>query len=259
MGERTSYTPGTFSWTDLATTDPEGAKRFYGELFGWEAEDIPVGDGVFYSMMRIGGKWVAAIAPQPQEQAQAGVPPMWQSYITVESADASAELAGRLGAQVHAPPFDVMDAGRMAVVQDPQGALFMLWEPKTHIGAYLVNGPGLLCWDELATPDVDGSTVFYGELFGWKIEKFADEPMPYWTIQSAAGKGNGGMRAPQPDEPPNWGVYFGCDDVVAGLARVEQLGGSKLMGPLPIGPGTIGVVRDPQGAVFTLYSGEFED
>ncbi len=259
MGERTSYTPGTFSWTDLATTDQEAAKKFYGELFGWEAQDNPVGEGVFYSMMSIDGKPVAAIAPQPEQQAQAGVPPMWQSYITVESADASAQQAGQLGAQVHAPPFDVMDVGRMAVIQDPQGAFFMLWEPKAHIGAHLVNGHGRLSWDELASPDVEGSIEFYSALFGWKIEKLADSPMPYWTIRSAAGRGNGGIRNPQPGEPPNWGVYFGYDDVAAGIAKVEQLGGSKLTGPMPIGPGTIGVVSDPQGAMFTLYSGEFED
>lgn len=259
MGERTSYTPGTFSWTDLATTDQAAAKQFYGGLFGWDAEDMPVGEGVFYSMMRIDGKSVAAIASQPEQQAQAGVPPMWQSYITVESADASAEKAGQLGAQVHAPPFDVMDVGRMAVIQDPQGAFFMVWEPKLHIGAYLVNGHGQLSWNELASPDVDGSAAFYGELFGWKIEEITDTPMQYWTIESAAGRGNGGIRHPQPGEPPNWSVYFGYEDVAAGIAKVEQLGGSKLTGPVQIGPGTIAVMRDPQGAVFALYAGEFDD
>ncbi len=259
MGERTSYTPGTFSWVDLATTDQQAAKKFYGGLFGWQAQDTPVGDGVFYSMMLLDGKPVAAIAPQPEQQAQAGVPPMWQCYITVQSADASAEQAGKLSAHVHAPPFDVMDVGRMAVIQDPQGAFFMLWEPKSHIGAYLVNGHGQQSWNELASPDVDGSTEFYSALFGWKIERVADSPMPYWTIQSAAGRANGGIRNPQPGEPPNWSVYFGYDDVAAGIAKVEQLGGSKLIGPMPIGPGTIAVVSDPQGASFTLYTGEFED
>jgi hypothetical protein len=135
----------------------------------------------------------------------------------------------------------------------------MVWEPKTHIGAYLVNGRGRLSWNELASPDLEGSTAFYSELFDWKIEKVDDSPMPYWTIQSAAGRGNGGIRNPQPGEPPNWSVYFGYDDIAAGVAKVEQLGGSKLMGPMPIGPGTIAIVRDPQGATFALYTGEFED
>lgn len=259
MGERTSYTHGTFSWADLSTTDQPAAKAFYGELFGWEANDQPVGPDTVYSLMEIDGKSVAAIAPQPEQQAQAGVPPMWQSYVTVEDVDATAAKAGELGAHVHAGPFDVVEAGRMAVIQDPQGAFFMLWTPKNHIGAQLVNGHGLLSWNELATPDVDASIAFYSELLGWKIEKIGDDPMPYWTIQTASGGHNGGIRAPQPGEPPNWSVYFGYRDVEAGMARIEELGGSRLAGPMSIGPGTFGVVRDPQGAVFLLFDGEYED
>jgi predicted enzyme related to lactoylglutathione lyase len=132
MSERTKYAPGTFSWADVTTTDPAAAKAFYSALFGWEAEDIPVGDGVFYSMMRLEGHDVAAISPQPQPQREAGVPPVWNSYITVDSADAAADSATQLGATVHAPPFDVMEAGRMAVIQDPQGAFFMVWEPRSR-------------------------------------------------------------------------------------------------------------------------------
>src|SRR5947208_3506866 len=126
MAERTSYTPGTFSWADLTTTDQEAAKAFYIALFGWEVEDNPVGDGIYYSMMKLGGKEVAAISPQPQQQREAGVPPVWNSYITVESADDSLAQAKRLGATVHADAFDVMDVGRMGVVQDPQGMYFLV-------------------------------------------------------------------------------------------------------------------------------------
>jgi predicted enzyme related to lactoylglutathione lyase len=258
MGERTSYKPGTFSWTDLTTTDQPAAKAFYSELFGWEAVDNPVGDGVVYSMMKKDGKDVAAISPQMQQQAESGVPPTWNSYITVESADATAQKAKELGAQVHAPPFDVMDVGRMAVVQDPQGAFFELWEPKTHIGASLVNVHGALSWNELATPDIDGSSKFYSDLFGWEISAFEGSPMPYYVI-SNAGRGNGGIRNPAPGEPPYWLVYFGADDVDATLAKIEQLGGKKVAGPYDMGPGKIAVAADPQGAIFALYSGQLED
>ena len=103
MGERTKYTPGTFSWTDLNTTDPEGAKAFYSGLFGWETEDLPVGDGQTYTMAKIGGKNVAAISGQ-QQQRDAGVPPAWNNYITVQSADETAKRATELGATVHGPP-----------------------------------------------------------------------------------------------------------------------------------------------------------
>src|SRR5438067_6959681 len=164
MGERTQYAPGTFCWADVATTDQEGAKAFYGALFGWEIEDLPAGDGVSYSMARIDGKPVAAISPQPEQQREAGVPPMWNSYVSVESADAAADRAKELGATVHAPPFDVMQAGRMAVIQDPQGAFFMVWQAGQNFGAELVNVPGALCWNELASPDLDASAAFYSGL-----------------------------------------------------------------------------------------------
>src|ERR1700740_1818683 len=179
MAERTQYTPGTFSWTDLTTTDQEAAKAFYMELFGWEADDRPVGEEMVYSMMLIDGKSVAAISPQPEQQREAGAPPMWNSYITVRSADEALSRAGQLGGTVHAPAFDVMDAGRMGVVQDPQGAYFEVWEPRQNIGAGLVNGPGALSWNELASPDVDASARFYGDLFGWTTDPLPDAPMPY--------------------------------------------------------------------------------
>jgi uncharacterized protein len=259
MGERTEYTPGTFSWADLTTTDQDGAKRFYSELFGWEANDQPVGDGVVYSMMQIDGKDVAAISPQPQQQREAGVPPTWNAYISVESADAAAERAAELGANVHAPPFDVMDAGRMAVIQDPQGAFFMVWEPKANIGAQLVNVPGALCWNELGSPDQQASASFYGDLFGWKTQTFEGQG-DYLVIMNGE-RSNGGIRKIDPgsDEPPNWSPIFATDDIDASLAKVEELGGSKHMGPTDIGIAKIGVVQDPQGAWFVLYDGQLED
>src|SRR5947208_5384192 len=134
-------------------------------------------------MAAIDGKWVGAISPQPQQQPEAGVPPAWNSYVTVTNVDETAAKAGELGSTVHAPPFDVMDAGRMAVIQDPQGAFFMLWQPNETRGAELVNEPGALCWNELASPDMDASAAFYRELFGWTIEPWEDSAQPYLIIQ----------------------------------------------------------------------------
>jgi predicted enzyme related to lactoylglutathione lyase len=255
MGERTSYTPGTFSWTDLTTTDQTAAKAFYIGLFDWEAEDMPVGDGVFYSMMKIGGKNVAAISPQPQQQRDAGVPPVWNSYVTVEDADASVERAKELGGTVHAPAFDVMDVGRMAVIQDPQGAYFMVWQPRSNIGAGLVNAPGALVWNELASSDLDASSAFYAGLFGWSVAEFEGSPTKYLSIKNGDAN-NGGMRDRQEGEPPYWLVYFGVEDIDAALAKAAELGGSKLMGPQDIQIAKIAMVQDPQGAVFALYAGQ---
>ena len=259
MGERTEYTPGTFSWTDLATTDQDAAKAFYTAVFGWSYEDNPVGDGVVYSMATLDGKHVAAISPQPQQQRDAGAPPMWNSYVTVQDADASAARAAELGATVHAPPFDVMDAGRMAVIQDPQGAFFMVWQTKQHHGAALVNAPGARSWNELGSPDLEGSASFYGELFGWTTAPMEGE-MPYLVISTAAGTSNGGIRPPMPEgAPPFWLVYFATDDLAGTLAKVSEHGGSVLMGDTDIGIAHIAIVQDPQGAVFALYAGPLED
>lgn len=258
MGERTQYAPGTFCWADLATTDQAAAKAFYGGLFGWEAEDMPVGDGAFYSMQRLGGKNVAAIAPQPQQQRDAGVPPAWNNYVSVENADATVERAKELGGAVHAPAFDVMEAGRMAVIQDPQGAYFMVWQPGQHIGAQLVNAPGAFCWNELSSPDFDGSTAFYSGLFGWTIAPFEGSPTSYLAIKNGEGN-NGGIRElSPPGMPPNWIVYFAVEDIDAALAKVGDLGGTTMFGPQDIQIAKIAVVKDPQGAFFALYAGQLE-
>jgi predicted enzyme related to lactoylglutathione lyase len=260
MGQRTSYSPGTFSWVDLTTTDQEAAKRFYGELFGWETEDIPVGEGAVYMMARLDGQNVAAISPQPEQQREANAPPMWNSYITVESADDALAAASDHGGTVHAPAFDVFDAGRMGVVQDPQGAYFMVWEPRSNIGAGLVNANGALIWNELASPDPEASAGFYSALFGWKAEAMEGADMPYLTLSTADGHQNGGIRAAASSEPCYWLVYFGADDLDASLAKAADLGGTTLMGPVSMGEGQrIAAVQDPQGAVFALYSGHFDD
>jgi predicted enzyme related to lactoylglutathione lyase len=257
MGERTEYTPGTFCWTDLSTSDQDAAKGFYGGLFGWEPDDLPVGDGVSYSMMRLAGKDVAAISPQQQQQREAGIPPTWNSYVAVEDADAAADRAKELGASVHVPPFDVLEAGRMAVIQDPQGAFFMIWQKKQHFGAALVNEPGAFVWNELNSPDLDASAEFYGGLFGWDFEPFEDSPQRYLLIKNGES-GNGGITELNPAQgaPPHWIVYFGTEDIDAGMAKAEELGGSKMAGPIDIKIAKLGFVRDPQGAAFALYAGQ---
>jgi predicted enzyme related to lactoylglutathione lyase len=260
MGERTQYAPGTFCWTDLTTTDQDGAKAFYGELFGWEVTDTPMGDGAVYSMMSIDGRNVCAISPQPPQQREAGVPPVWNSYVSVKDADATARRASELGADVHAPPFDVFGAGRMAVIQDPQGAFFAIWQPKEHIGAALVNGHGRLSWNELATTDLDGASKFYSELFGWDVSSVDMGGQPY-RVAAVEGHGNGGIRPVMPEgTPPHWLVYLGVDNLDAAASKVPELGGNVMVEPMDIGDGNrIAVAQDPQGGIFALYAGRFDD
>jgi uncharacterized protein len=259
MGKRSGYTPGTFCWAELTTSDQDAAKAFYGALLGWQPDDRPVGDaGSYYSMQLIDGQPVAAIAAQPEQQREAGVPPLWNSYVSVDSADAVAERASELGATVHAPPFDVMSVGRMAVIQDPQGAFFMPWEPRDHIGAALVNQPGTLVWNELQSPDLDASAAFYSDLFGWQMEDASGAMGTYLTIKNGDAN-NGGIRELTPPSPPNWLVYLGVEDVEQALASLNELGGSTIAGPIDIEIAKIAVVADPQGAVFALYAGQLDD
>ena len=148
----------------------------------------------------------------------------------------------------------------MAVVQDPQGAYFMAWEPKGNIGAGLVNAPGALCWNELGTPDLEASAAFYAELLGWTTAPMEGADPPYLVINNAEGRSNGGIRPPAPPgAPPFWLVYFATSDLEATLAKVSELGGNVLVGSTDIGVAKIGVVQDPQGALFALYDGQLED
>jgi predicted enzyme related to lactoylglutathione lyase len=254
MGVRESHSPGTISWADLATSDLEAAKRFYTELFGWEFEDMPAGEGIVYSMARLGGGYVGA-ASQMQDQ-----PPHWNVYVTVESADDATARAAELGANVMAEPFDVFDSGRMSVVQDPTGAIIATWEPRAHIGAQLVNAPGALTWADLVTPDVEAAARFYGDWLGWTTEEMPGAE-GYRVIKNGA-RSNGGMVPMRPEmegTPPNWMPYFGVDDLDATRAVADDRGGRTLMGPMPVPVGSFAVMADPQGAVFALWQGTFED
>jgi uncharacterized protein len=257
MGERTQYQPGTFSWVELACPDQDLAKDFYGKLLGWQADDQPMGDGQVYSMMLREGKHVAAIAPQPQVQREAGMPAVWNNYISVADADASAQRAAELGATVHAGPFDVFEAGRMAVIQDPQGAFFCIWQARDRIGAELVNAPGALSWNELSSPDPDASAAFYGGLFGWTFSPMEDSPTTYLIIMNGEHS-NGGIRELNPGTPPHWLAYFAVEDIEAALAQVQSGGGTPIFGPQDIGIAKIAVAHDSQGAVFALYAGRLD-
>ncbi len=253
MGERTSYTPGTFCWVDLVTKDQEGARDFYGALCGWDFEDLPTGDGRSYSMAHISGRNVAAIAPLPDQS----MPPHWNCYVSVEDADATAVKARDLGAGVLAEPFDVFDSGRMTVFQDPQGAVLSAWQPKENIGANLVNEIGALCWNDLITPDVKASSAFYAQLFGWDVSEASGSEGRYFSIING-GAPNGGMMPLPPGGHPAWNLYFAVIDTGEALAQVDELGGSTVMGPIEVPSGRFAIVRDPQGVVFSIVDGRLD-
>jgi uncharacterized protein len=255
MGERTSHPPGTFSWTDLGTSDADAAKSFYTGLFAWEMEDMPIPDGGVYSMARLNGKYAAAIYA-----AQEGQPTAWASYVTVDDVDATTRRAGALGATAMVEPFDVLQAGRMAVLQDPTGAVFAVWQPRDHIGASIVNGPGALSLNQLNTSDPERAQEFYAQLFGWRAEPAPGGDQPYWGL-FLGERLNAGMMQLQPEmgAPPHWLVYFGTDDIDAAAERIGGSGGTVMVPKTEVPGGRILVAQDPQGAVFALLAGRFDD
>jgi uncharacterized protein len=257
MAERTSHPPGTISWTDLATSDQEGAKRFYSGMFGWEYEDMPAGEGVTYSMAKLRGRTVAAISPQQPDEAAQGVPPHWNLYVTVEDADATAQKVGEAGGQLFAEPFDVFDAGRMAVLADPAGAALCLWQPGTNIGAELVNAPGAMTWADCASTDTAAAQPFYSALLGWRFEAMSEEP-PYWVIFNGE-RSQGGMTVPPPGVPSNWFPYFGAIGIEETMQIAEAFGGKPFLGPIEVPNGRFALIQDPQGAPFAILEGEYDD
>ena len=256
MGKRTSYPHGTFSWIDLATTDAAGAKAFYMRLFGWEYEDMPAGEGQIYSMCKLDGASVAALSEQDTGEA----PPHWNSYITVDDVDAIAPRVVELGGTVVAEPFDVFDAGRMAVISDPTGAFVALWQTKENIGAELVNVHGALTWNDLSTNDADAARSFYSELLGWTFQQVSEEP-PYWVIKNG-DRSNGGMRVLTEEEahfPPHWLPYFAVDSTDTIVSAATDAGGSVMVAPFDLPTGRFAVLGDPQGAAFAVAEGEMDD
>jgi uncharacterized protein len=256
MGERTRYEPGTFCWVGLATSDPASAKGFYTGLFGWQAEELEAGAAGTYTTLRHEEEEVAILYGQQPQARAAGAPPHWTSYISVEDANATAARAGELGgAAVFREPFDVLDAGRAAAIRDPTGAIVSLWQPRSRIGATLVNDVGALCWNELATTDVERAESFFGDLLGWEYET---DDSGYASIRNA-GRLNGGMREQTEQErgvPPNWLPYFTVESADEAARQATHADGRTLVPTSDVHIGRFAVIADPQGARFAVFEGE---
>jgi len=261
VAEFTRHAPGTFCWPELATTDQAAAVAFYRGLFGWDVNDQPLGPGETYSTFQLRGLDVGAAYTMREQERQGGAPPHWNAYVTVESADAAAARAQNLGGIVLAPPFDVMDAGRMSVIQDPTGAVFQVWQANKSIGARILNEPGSLCWTELTTSDASVAEAFYVGLFGW-LPKHATpgSPMPYteFTVADAGGPTIGMMPKPPnlpPEVPSCWMPYIQVANADESAATAATLGGQIVYGPHDIpDAGRFVVLADPQGASFATFA-----
>jgi predicted enzyme related to lactoylglutathione lyase len=271
MPERDGYIPGVPCWIDTSHPDPDAAARFYRGLFGWEIEDVmPSGSGAAYFMGRIRGGDVAAVGSIPDGAPRQA---MWNTYIWVSSADDAAATARDAGGSAM-EPFDVMDAGRMAVLTDPEGAVINVWEPKQHRGARVVNEHGSLSFNTLATRDLTTAETFYGALFGWEALTLPNGVM--WTLPGYGDhleESNPGLRqqmaqmgapegfidvvaAEEPiadgdaTTPAHWSVTFAVDDADEVAAKAKELGATVLRGPVDAPWVRMAVIEDPQGASF---------
>jgi predicted enzyme related to lactoylglutathione lyase len=248
------YDDGVPSWVDLSSPDLAKSREFYGALFGWNCPEGPPEAGG-YSVCDLGGKSVAGLGPQMNPDA----PAVWLSYVDVDDADATASRVAAAGGTVLVAPMDVMDAGRMAVITDPLGAVIGLWQPNQHTGAQLANEPGTFGWSELITTDLDKSKAFYKAVFGWDAEDQGPPGgPPAYTEWKVAGRSVGGMMLKQPempaDMPPNWGVYFVVTDTDATVAKAKDLGGAVFVEPTDIEPGRFAVLADNVGAMFNVLA-----
>ena len=273
MPERDGYIPGVPCWIDTNQPDPESALPFYSGLFGWEFEDVmPEGSPGKYYVGRIRGGDVAAVGSSPEEVPSGAA---WNTYIWVDSADDAAAKARDAGGAVLMEPFDVMDAGRMAMLADPEGATFCVWQAGTNKGAQIVNEHGSLNFNGLATRDVEGAKAFYGALFGWEVLTLPAGLM--WTLPGYGDhleERSPGLReqmaqmgAPDgfidvvaalnpvadgdSEAPAHWSVTFAVDDADATAAKAGELGGDVVAGPLDAPWTRMAVIKDPQGATFS--------
>jgi predicted enzyme related to lactoylglutathione lyase len=288
MPERDGYIPGVPCWVDASEPDPEAAVDFYGGLFGWEFEDVmpPSSEGKYFiARCEVTGGWslfdtsgdsrggeVAAIGSIPD-----AAPPRarWNTYFWVDSADEIASKVRDAGGGVVMEPFDFMDACRMALFTDPEGAAFCVWEAKKHRGARLVNDPGSLNFNGLNTRDVEGARSFYGSVFGWQTLAM-DGGLEMWALPgygdylesyhpdlrkqlAEAGAPErfedvvatiNPIAGDQPDTPAHWSVTFAVDDADATAAKATELGGKVIVPPFDAPWVRMTVIGDPQGATF---------
>ena len=272
MSGQDRYIPGVPCWIDTTQPDPAAATEFYGALFGWEFEDMmPPDSPGRYFVARLNGGDVAAVGSQPE-----GAPPAatWNSYVWVEDADETAAKVRAAGGKVLTEPFDVPEAGRMAVFADPEGAVFSVWQPRAHRGATVVNEHGALNFNVLNTRDIERVRAFYRDVFGWEVLDVGGAPM--WALPAYGDfleQRTPGMRArvaemggpPRFEEvvagiallgddqaaPAHWGVTFGVDDADAIAARAQELGGRVLVPPFDAPWVRTTVIADPAGATFT--------
>lgn len=253
MSEISEYEHGRFCWVDLSAHDMKAAGAWYSELLGWTVEEQDTQGGPPYAMFMKGDKVIAGIGQTSDEMKQAGVPPMWNNYVSVDDVGAIADKVTSLGGKTIVEPMKVLDAGHLAFFTDPEGATFAVWQAAEHPGATLINEPGAFSWNELLSRDIGKAASFYGELFGWT---FVDIPIGHpYKVGKLGDRDQLGLL--QIDDnfgpmPAMWSTYFAVADCDATVAKISATGGKVIRPPTDIAPGRFAVVGDPQGGNFNV-------
>lgn len=253
MVEFTGYDEGTPCWVDLMTPDVEVAQRFYGGLFGWQFTDTGEASGG-YLLATMGGKLVAGIGKQPEEQPG---PSAWTTYLWTDDADAAVARIAEAGGRVFVGPMDVPGAGRMAIAADSTGAVFGVWQGREHRGAALANEPGAFTWNENVNDDPTAARAFYEKVFGYTYDKFPDWPVPYDvfkvddTVRGGIGEKPAEGRAITPN---SWNTYFSVSDTDAAVEAATTHGGVIMIPPTDTVAGRMACIVDPEGAPFSIIS-----
>jgi predicted enzyme related to lactoylglutathione lyase len=251
-----SNAAGRFVWHDLMTTDPDGAKKFYGDVAGWTTE--PFEGPTPYTLWMNNGTALGGVSPLNDEMKRQGVPPGWIASVGVDNVDETVKQANQLGGKTIAPPMDIPGAGRYAVIQDPQGVSISIFSPSGEMPGH--DGPpnnGEFSWHELTTSDAKAAFDFYSKLFGWeKTSEFDMGPMGVYQMYGQRGMPYGGMMNRSPEmPPPNWLCYIHVPDARESATTIKHAGGNVIMGPMEVPGGDwITMATDPQGVPFAVHS-----
>lgn len=247
------HVPGTLAWVDLMTPDLEGAQKFYGSLFGWTFE-VGAPETGYYTTCRLGDRRAAGMGKRPEDAA---FPSVWSVYFDGEDADKLAASIRDNGGNVMMGPMDIFEHGRMLVAADPTGAVFGIWQPKSHTGAQVIDEPGAMCWHEVNTRDSKKAAEFYSRVFGLEARKLDAPGIEYMTLHKGDKTACGVLQMNEQwpaSLPPHWMAYFAIENVDAAIEKVKELGGMMHVPPFETPYGRQSVVTDPFGAAFTLIT-----
>jgi hypothetical protein len=254
---------GAPTWIDLSSSDTGRAQKFYGAVFGWTFESAGPDYGGYINASKDGRPVAGLMYNDPQWGQH---PDGWTTYFHTSDIKATAAAAAAAGGTTCVEPMEVKEKGWMAMLTDPAGAPFGLWQPTGHAGFEVVGEAGAPVWHELNTRDFSRAVSFYRDVLGWQTESVSDtDEFRYTTavfdgeqvlgVIDAAKFSPASGRDPQPEGvPSHWLFYLGCEDVDKTIELVTEHGGEVLRPANDTPYGRLAQVADPTGAVFNLSS-----